>query len=170
MCIRDRYQRRVHGELKGVPLRLEFGMKDFKDSSVSVVRRDTKKRTKISWENLSKQVPELLENIQESLLMKAKENIDKCIVRENTWDGFMKAVNSRKACYTPWCKKNECEVKVKARSREESKKLASLDPNILTGSIKTLNIPMESDQLKEGEKCFACGQPAECIVLWGRSY
>lgn len=40
----------------------------------------------------------------------------------------------------------------------------------LTGSAKTLCMPSVQTPLKEGEKCFKCGQPAKKRVLWGRSY
>lgn len=40
----------------------------------------------------------------------------------------------------------------------------------LTGSAKTLCIPFEQEPLKEGIKCFACGDKAEVTALWGRSY
>ena len=40
----------------------------------------------------------------------------------------------------------------------------------LTGSAKTLCIPLVQKELKEGEKCFHCGAPAKKRVLWGRSY
>jgi len=41
----------------------------------------------------------------------------------------------------------------------------------LTGSAKTLCIPFDQPELKEGTKCFAgCGKDATCKALWGRSY
>ena len=41
---------------------------------------------------------------------------------------------------------------------------------VLTGAAKTLCIPFESTPLKEGAKCFACGETATVKALWGRSY
>jgi len=40
----------------------------------------------------------------------------------------------------------------------------------LTGSAKTLCVPLEYEPLKEGEKCFHCEEIARVRVLWGRSY
>jgi prolyl-tRNA synthetase len=50
-----------HWELKGVPLRIEFGMKDYNNSSVFVARRDTGEKVSIKWENLKKEIPAILE-------------------------------------------------------------------------------------------------------------
>ncbi len=68
------------------------------------------------------------------------------------------------------CRSNECELAVKKKTREESLKYAEKDPTILTGAVKTLNVPYGSEPLAEGEKCFMCGKPAACRALWGRTY
>ncbi len=157
-------------ELKGVPLRIEFGMKDYAASSVTVVRRDTGEKKGMKWENLAKSIPELLEQFQNDLFERAKKGMGEAIVKVDNWADFMKNVNQRKSCIAPWCRNGECETKVKAKSKEESKKYSQVDPTIMTGSVKTLNIPFETEPLKEGEKCFHCGAPAVCRALWGRSY
>lgn len=63
---------------KGVPLRLELGEKEFVEGKVKVVRRDTGEKMDITWENLEKRIPELLEEIQKNLFERAlkfrKEN------------------------------------------------------------------------------------------------
>jgi hypothetical protein len=66
----------------------------------------------------------------------------------------------------------ECEEQVKKKSSIEAKAAAAATPDdsILTGSVKTLNIPFESEPLQPDAKCFACGKAAQCYALWGRSY
>ncbi|MPN51046.1 Proline--tRNA ligase [bioreactor metagenome] len=63
---------------KGVPLRLELGEKEFTAGKVKVVRRDTGEKIDISWEELGKRIPELLDEIQKNLFDRAlkfrKEN------------------------------------------------------------------------------------------------
>ncbi|KAI0006626.1 prolyl-tRNA synthetase, partial [Xylariaceae sp. FL0662B] len=58
-------------ELKGVPLRLEFGPKDAAASVVSYARRDTGDKGKIPIAELATQVPALLETIQKDMYNKA---------------------------------------------------------------------------------------------------
>jgi len=48
-------------ELKGVPLRVELGKKDFQDQEVKIVRRDNGEKVQIKWDQLVEQVPALLE-------------------------------------------------------------------------------------------------------------
>lgn len=91
----------------------------------------------------------------------------------DNWADFMSAISARNICLTPWCDIQDCEVNVKDRSKEES--LAAMEETNegeiqLTGSAKTLCIPLEQPDLPEGAKCFACGKPATVTALWGRSY
>jgi prolyl-tRNA synthetase len=37
-------------------------------------------------------------------------------------------------------------------------------------AAKTLCIPFDQPELPAGTPCFISGKPAECWVLWGRSY
>lgn len=50
-------------EMKGVPLRIELGPKDFKAETVRIVRRDNGEKLSVAWKDLVKTVNELLENI-----------------------------------------------------------------------------------------------------------
>lgn len=73
----------------------------------------------------------------------------------------------------PWCDNQQCEINVKERSKEESLKAmeeANAEEAQLTGSAKTLCIPFDQPELKEGQKCFACDKDAKVTALWGRSY
>lgn len=86
----------------------------------------------------------------------------------------MEAINLRNLCLAPWCDVVKCEEAVKDRSKEESLQFSEQSQEgeeILTGSAKTLCIPFEHQgTLKEGAKCFACGEVAKVKALWGRSY
>lgn len=57
---------------KGVPVRLELGEKEYEAEKLRVVRRDTGEKFDIAWANIEKELPALLENIQNSLLEKAR--------------------------------------------------------------------------------------------------
>mmetsp|Transcript_35021 Transcript_35021/g.53761 ORF Transcript_35021/g.53761 Transcript_35021/m.53761 type:complete len:106 (+) Transcript_35021:1937-2254(+) len=92
-------------------------------------------------------------------------------VHVKTWKEFMDALAAKKICLAPWCNVQECEVDVKDRSKEESLQALENEEEVqLTGSAKTLNIPIEQEPLAEGTCCFACGKPATVTGLWGRSY
>ena len=61
------------------------------------------------------------------------------------------------------------EKKVKLRSKEEALQQKTSESH-LTGAAKTLCIPLVQEPIKENEKCFFTGKPAQKRVLWGRSY
>ena len=105
---------------------------------------------------------------------RAVKNRDEHMITAYTWEHFMEALTNRNIVLTPWCKDNECEVKVKNRSKEESLKDmqdAGEDEESLTGAAKTLCLPFEPrTQLRDGDKCFHCGKEAALMALWGRTY
>eukprot|EP00828_Plagiopyla_frontata_P025669 TRINITY_DN328_c0_g1_i1.p1 TRINITY_DN328_c0_g1~~TRINITY_DN328_c0_g1_i1.p1 ORF type:complete len:220 (+),score=51.99 TRINITY_DN328_c0_g1_i1:130-789(+) len=160
-------------EMKGVPLRIELGPKDFKGESVRVVRRDNGEKLQIKWQELNTKIPEILKQIQDGLFLKAKSQLDSVTSKVDDWKSFMNHLNQGKMILTPWCERNECEEKVKEKSAEESKMQEEEDDEVsqqLTGSAKTLNVPLNQEKMSEGTKCFACGEPAKTFVYWGRSY
>mgnify|MGYP000885577743 FL=1 len=64
----DRFFRHLQ---KGVPLRMELGEREMESGKVRAVRRDTAERQDIPWESVEKEVPGLLNSIQEALFAKA---------------------------------------------------------------------------------------------------
>ena len=59
-------------EMKGVPLRLEVGPKDIEKNQVVLVRRDTREKIIVPMSELEIKVPQILKDIQKSLLEKAR--------------------------------------------------------------------------------------------------
>lgn len=82
----------------------------------------------------------------------------------------MTELNKKNVVLTPWCEGKECEEKVKERSGIETKEGLFDAESSLTGSAKTLCIPLEYEPIKAGEVCFHCQKEAKVRVLWGRSY
>ncbi|MAP02523.1 MAG: proline--tRNA ligase [Candidatus Marinimicrobia bacterium] len=60
-------------EMKGVPLRLEIGLRDIKEDNVTLSRRDKDQKFEIQKSKIVKQVPELLDKIQSALYKQALE-------------------------------------------------------------------------------------------------
>ena len=60
-------------EMKGVPLRLEIGLRDIKEDNVTLSRRDKDQKFEIHKSKIVKQVPELLDKIQSALSKQALE-------------------------------------------------------------------------------------------------
>jgi len=138
-------------ELKGVPIRLELGPKDLEKDQVVVVRRDTGKKEFISIKELSKKIPNLLEEIQNNLLKKAKKNLEENIIEVKTINEFKKAIENKKLVKAIWCGKEDCEEKIKTET-----------------SAKSLNIPF--NQKKQKGKCFHCNKETDYYAYFGKSY
>lgn len=163
-----------HWEQKGVPIRIEIGEKDAKNKEVRCCKRhDGVKMQLPQGETLLEEITKLLDVIHTEMYNKALKAREDHVKKVDNWKDFMEALGDRNLCLAPWCNIQECEVEVKDRSKEESLQLMAdknEDEALLTGSAKTLCIPFEQEPLKEGTMCFACGKPATCTALWGRSY
>lgn len=168
-------------ELKGVPLRLELGMRDLEAGVVMATRRVDGEKETLQRDGAGAAVKEALERIQASTLAKAKAARDEKIVKVDVWEDFVPALDRRAIVLAPWCEKTSCEEDVKERSGQESSQQLNeegeLDTRALSGSAKTLCIPFEEEierlsiaRLAEGTKCFACDLHAVSYTLWGRSY
>ena len=159
-----------HWEKLGVPLRIELGPKDMEKHSVVVARRDTGAKEPVAWEQLGEYVPAKLEEIQKNLFERAKAVRDSRIADVATWSDFIPALNRKCICRVPWCKETACEEVIKERSAKESQESEDDAEAGLTGAAKSLCIPLEQPKMAEGAVCFACGKPAKCFCLFGRSY
>lgn len=159
-----------HWEKLGVPLRIELGPKDMVKQSVVVARRDTGTKESVSWEQLNEYASTKLEEIQKNLFERAKAVRDSRIADVKTWSDFIPALNKKCICRVPWCKETACEEVIKERSAKESQESEDDAEAGLTGAAKSLCIPLEQPTLEEGTVCFACGKPAKCFCLFGRSY
>lgn len=163
-----------HWEIKGVPLRIELGKKDFEKGEVRVVRRDNGDKSQMRWDSLADEITKLLDQIHNDMYNRALKTRDEHIKVAYNWEDFMAALNGRNIVLTPWCDEGVEEEKVKDKTKEESLKVmqeAGEDEEVLTGSAKTLCLPFDPIvKLKDGDKCFFTGKPAKVMALWGRSY
>jgi prolyl-tRNA synthetase len=162
-------------EIKGTPVRLELGAKDFAANEVKCCIRHDGKKFQVKHENLAKEMVEMMDTIHNDMFAKAKAARDSHVKNIDNWGDFMEAMNQKNLCLAPWCDQVKCEKKIKDQSKEESlaKMIEANDDEVtLTGSAKTLCIPFElgNQNLAEGTKCFFCGEQAKVTALWGRSY
>ncbi|ODQ58517.1 hypothetical protein WICANDRAFT_34021 [Wickerhamomyces anomalus NRRL Y-366-8] len=158
-------------ELKGLPIRLEFGPKDLEKKQVTVVRRNDSKKYTVALDDLETRVPEILDELHQDLFNKAKEAFDthKVIVEE--WKDFVPALNAKNVILAPWCGVLECEEDIKDSSaKKDDGEDEEVDDKAPSMGAKTLCIPFEQPTLKPGQKCVKCGEKAINYTLFGRSY
>jgi len=164
-----------HWEMKGVPIRLDFGPKDLENSTIVLVRRDVAGKESVPLASLVNKVNATLTDFHNSLLEKARTARDERITQVTQWDDFIPNLDKKKMVLAPWCDETKCEDEIKDKSgkkKEEKKdeKKEEEEFEQLTGAAKSLCIPFEQPTLKPDQKCFHCGKPAKHWVMWGRSY
>ena len=109
-----------HWEVKGVPLRVEFGARDLEAGGCVVVRRDTGAKETVALGDLATRVPAILEEMQAEMFARAKAKRDAAVVTVTSWDGFVAALDEKKMVLTPWCETKESEELVKKRTQADS--------------------------------------------------
>ncbi|KAF8461369.1 cytoplasmic proline-tRNA ligase Prs1 [Kalaharituber pfeilii] len=162
-------------ELKGVPLRIEYGPQDAKKQQVLTVRRDNREKSPVPLSELVDGINTLLDDIQANLFNKAKASFDSHIRKVYKWEDFVPALNAKNIILMPWCDDGECEDEIKERSARREETDEPEDSRAPSMGAKSLCIPFEQptgdEAIKPGEtKCPQCGKDAKFYCLFGRSY
>ncbi len=139
-------------ELRGVPLRLEIGMKEVQDKTVRAVRRDDGTRLNIVAGELPQRVQELLGMIHSNLYDRARALMDSNTHAADSYDELKQTIKDGGFAQSPWCGSEQCEQKIKDD----------------TGA-KATNMPFNV-QGSDGKKCVVCGSGAKYIVNFAKSY
>ncbi|NLZ27523.1 MAG: proline--tRNA ligase [Firmicutes bacterium] len=141
-------------EMKGVPLRIELGPRDIRDSRVIAVRRDTGGREEIPFEDVPARVPELLKEIQDDLYRRARAFLSEHTVTMDDYERFQAHMaDSGGFVLSGWCGKESCEECIK----EETK-----------ATIRC--IIAERNNEDEPRTCLCCREEARYRVYFARSY
>ena len=140
-------------EMRGVPLRLEIGPKDIEKSSVFAARRDTRVKASIPMEGLTDAIKALLDEIQKSLLDRARTFRDEHTSKVDGYDELKAAMAGRPGfVIAPWCEEAQCEADIKAETQ---------------ATIR--NIPFGYEQAP-GKPCIKCGKPAKVSAWFAKAY
>lgn len=139
-------------EAKGVPVRVAIGPRDLENNKAEVARRDTKTKEVVEWNGISTHIVELLDEIQDNLLNKAKEFKTEHTTPVESYDEFKKVLEEKGGFISAhWDGTSETENKIK----EETK-----------ATIRC--IPL--DAIEEDGKCIYTGNPSTKRVLFAKAY
>ncbi len=140
-------------ETKGIPIRIEIGLKEMAQKEMIAVRRDDRSKTTISFAaDIATEITRIIDNMHNDMYQKAKTrneqktytctdlNQVKAVMKNGS--GFIKAM---------WCGSLECELKMKE-----------------INGIKARCIPFNQERL--ANQCVCCGQEAKEMVIWGIQY
>ena len=168
-------------EMRGVPLRIEIGPRDFEKGIVTLVCRHNHKKIslsvvdidhdvnnhdvnndvdlKINQMNLEKvlrEISDVLDNIQDEMLNKSKEHLDSHIFECDNIDQTKEILEKNSGIIKGmWCGEKSCEEKVKSE---------------INMSSRCILESLERDEEIKNKNCFCCGHRAKHMVCWGRAY
>ncbi|MDW0147210.1 MAG: proline--tRNA ligase [Nitrososphaeraceae archaeon] len=139
-------------EMKGVPLRVNIGLRDIQENQVELIRRDTKERFYVKEKELVKQTLSILEKIQSNMFDRAKNLLQEKTRSATTLEELLSVLDATGgfvAC--SWCGKRKCEDLVKEKT--------TADIRIVPYNPKN-NI----------SSCIGCGNQETIEVYFGRAY
>ncbi len=138
-------------ELKGVPVRLAIGPRDLENNTVEIARRDTLEKTVKTLNEVVNYIPELLEDIQNTIYRKALNFREQTTHYVDTWEEFKEAINKGGFVMAHWDGTSETEAKI----QEETK-----------ATIRV--IPLDAKE--EQGKCVYTGKPSNRRVVFAKAY
>lgn len=166
-------------ELRGLPLRLEFGPGESKGGFVTASRRDLpvkESKSQIPIDTLTTAVPELLDAIHNDLYKRADEQFRAHRRQLTNWDEFVPLLNEKNVLLIPHCLTEECEDQIKdlsARKAEEDSDVPQ-DARAPSMGAKSLCIPFDQPEgIESGvTKCLNphCTKFAEKWCMFGREF
>ena len=138
-------------ELKGVPVRLVMGGRDYEENTIEVMRRDTLEKATVSFDGIVEHVMQLLEDIQEHIFLKAKTFRDAHVYVCDDYEEFKTRVKDGGFFLCHWDGTAETEAKIKEDTQ---------------ATIRC--VPFDYEQTPGVD--MVTGKPSKCRVLIARSY
>ena len=138
-------------EMRGVPVRIEIGLRDLAQLGVTIARRDSGEKDFVKDDKVIERVEFLLVDIQQKLFLKAKLFLDSHVTEVTRIEEFKTVLDERKGfVVADWCGDARCEEAIK----EET-------------SADIRFIPFDA---KGKGECVYCRKPAETTAYFAKAY
>ncbi len=139
---------------KGIPIRIEIGIKELENDTLFVGRRDNGEKKSVKRDefvnNISNILDEMQKNIFSNALKYRNDNIFEIDENEEFYE-FFKSEDKKGFTLSPWCGSIECEKKI----QEDL-------------SVTIRCVPF-NDKTDRG-KCICCGKESTTKVFFAKSY
>ena len=131
--------------------------RDIENKCVEIARRDTLEKFSISMELINSKIPELLIEIQESILEKATIFRDSLTTTVDNFDDFKKILNDKGGFISAhWDGTRETEEKIKQETKATLRCIPIYDG-------------IDDDNEKSG-RCIITAKPSDRRVLFAKAY
>lgn len=141
----------AESEVKGIPLTIIVGLKDFENRSFTLLRRDNLEKIAFSIDELNAIVEKNILDYSQNLYNKSQKRLESNIVTVKNLDEFKAAIADKKIALGYWCGDGSKE--------DEIKKLTGATPRCV-----------KADVSNEDQKCFLTGKKATQLVYFARAY
>ena len=139
-------------EMKGIPVRIEFGPKDIEKEQVVLARRDTGEKEFVPLTELEERLPKLLEEVQQNLYDQALKHREDMTTAVKSFNEFKEVLENKGGFIKAmWCGEDACEEKIKEETSATSR-----------------CIPEEQESISD--TCVCCGKEAKELVYWAKAY
>ncbi len=139
-------------ELKGVPVRLAIGPRDFANGTIELARRDTLTKEVVPQEGLTERIVELMDEIQTNIFTKSLTYRDSMITEADSWEQFIELLDNKGGFISAhWDGTPETEQAIKDATK---------------ATIRCIPV----DAKEEAGACIFTGKPSTKRVLFARSY
>ena len=138
-------------ELKGVPIRIEIGLKELENLEVTICRRDNSEKHQVKIDKID-QIPIVLQNIQDGLFNNAKTFLDKNTCTLSSFDDFVKTLsNNNQFIKAYWDGTDDTELKIKEKTKA------------------TIRCILQDNE-DPTNKCIFSGKTAKYFVVFAKAY
>ncbi|QQG52654.1 MAG: proline--tRNA ligase [Candidatus Falkowbacteria bacterium] len=138
-------------EVRGVPVRLEVGLKELAENKVTLFRRDNGIKEVVAVEDLDKSLPSIMSDIHQSLYQQAVDFSKKNINRIESWDEIKEQTGWFEAS---WSEDPETEKQLKEKY----------------GIVSRVLLREKENEAPKNKKCFISGQEAKHDWLFAKCY
>ena len=139
-------------EMKGIPVRLEFGNKELSEGYITAFRRDKLEKIKLSFDNLEQELEDLLNTIQNDMYNDAKERMESKIYKFDDYDKLKE-----------WSKDSNGFAKIMWSGDMEDEEKLREDTGLTIRCIPF-------DEEKISDKCIISGKDAKHMVYVAKAY
>ncbi len=144
-------------EMKGVPIRIEIGMRDVESDVVIVVRRDTGEKMKVKTSEVDAKLDEVAQSIDRNLREKADKWFADQLSDADTLQALGEKLEKHGFVRVPFC-----------TDAMEGEKCADIIKDKVQANVR--GSMFEKSDKPEGKKCISCGNPATIYLYAARQY
>src|SRR6056297_2894563 len=149
-------------ELNGVPLRLEIGPYEVEDEEVTLVHRPDNEEAVEDRDEIVDAVDEHLAQIYDKLYEAAEANLEENVREAHSPEKILGTIGQHGGYVkTPWCGDEACEEVIKEKIAAE----IVMQPLTDEGGTTAGEVPEP-----ESDECGVCGDPADEIAYFAKSY